>query len=144
MITNLEKIKNCLKEKGIKPTYQRLKILNYLKESREHPNIEMIYKDLVKEIPTISKTTIYNTLHLFVEKELVLTLSILEFEKKFDGDTSFHQHFLCERCGRIIDLNCEASCTYPKIKQIDGHKVKGMCSYFKGICKDCLDSVGNT
>lgn len=143
MITSLEEIKTYLKKNGIKPTYQRIKILSYLQESKEHPNIEMIYESLIKEIPTISKTTIYNTLHLFIEKQLVLPVSILEFEKRFDADTSLHHHFLCEICGRILDLKNGIDYKYLNIRQIDGHQVKGIYSYFKGVCKNCLNNSDN-
>jgi len=51
--TMIEALKNTLKEKGIKPTYQRLKILDYMSQNiRNHPTVDMIYAELAKEIPT--------------------------------------------------------------------------------------------
>jgi Fe2+ or Zn2+ uptake regulation protein len=57
MITNTADLKKVLSSQGIKPTYQRLMILGYIKERRNHPTVDMIYQDLVKEIPTMSKPT---------------------------------------------------------------------------------------
>ncbi|RLC47071.1 MAG: hypothetical protein DRH57_04745, partial [Candidatus Cloacimonadota bacterium] len=51
--------KNILKSAGIKPTYERLRILKYLEENNNHPTVNMIYDEVVKDIPTISKTTVY-------------------------------------------------------------------------------------
>lgn len=59
---------NYLKEHGIKPSYQRMKVFQYLVDNHNHPTVDMIYKALCPEIPTLSKTTVYNTLNLFVEK----------------------------------------------------------------------------
>jgi Fur family peroxide stress response transcriptional regulator len=79
----MQNIKETLKSKGIKPTIQRIRIYKYLTEHKTHPDVETIYNDLVKELPTISKTTIYNTLKEFAEKNLVLEIP-LETKLCFD------------------------------------------------------------
>ena len=56
----LQEIVNELKKRNIRPSYQRLKILEYLMKERYHPTVEDIYFDLLKS-PTLSKSTIYNT-----------------------------------------------------------------------------------
>ena len=130
----MQNIKETLKSKGIKPTIQRIKIYKYLTEHRTHPDVETIYNDLVKELPTISKTTIYNTLKEFAEKNLVLEIP-LETKLCFDGYTQPHSHFICEKCGEVYDLNIEYS--FAKRQKIDGHLVKKFCGIFKGICREC-------
>lgn len=66
-----ESLKQELKTKNIGLSYQRLKVLEYLIQNRCHPTVEQIYFDLCKEIPTLSKTTIYNTLRVLEEAGLV-------------------------------------------------------------------------
>ena len=63
-------IGNYLKNHDIKPSYQRMKIFQYLLDNHVHPTVDTIYKALCPEIPTLSKTTVYNTLNLFVEKKV--------------------------------------------------------------------------
>ena len=63
-------IGNYLKDHDIKPSYQRMKIFQYLLDNHVHPTVDTIYKALCPEIPTLSKTTVYNTLNLFVEKKV--------------------------------------------------------------------------
>jgi len=58
-------IGNYLKNHDIKPSYQRMKIFQYLLDNHVHPTVDTIYKALCPEIPTLSKTTVYNTLNLF-------------------------------------------------------------------------------
>ncbi|MCG8501875.1 MAG: transcriptional repressor, partial [Firmicutes bacterium] len=69
-----------LKEYDIKPSYQRIKIFEYLRNTKSHPTVDEIFKEIVQEIPTLSKTTVYNTLSLFIEKGIVTVITIEENE----------------------------------------------------------------
>jgi Fur family peroxide stress response transcriptional regulator len=135
MITNSSDLRELLSAKGVKPTYQRLKILQVINERSDHPTADMIYQALVREIPTISKTTVYNTLKTFIDKEIVLPVIITGTETRFDRITSCHHHFLCEQCGRIIDL--DVGCPNLARREIQGHRIKELHGYFKGICSTC-------
>lgn len=61
-------IKDYLSENGIRPMNKRVKVMNYLVSKRNHPTAEMIYLELANEIAGLSKTTVYNTLNLFVQE----------------------------------------------------------------------------
>lgn len=142
MITNIQKLKNLVKAKGLKPTYQRLKVLEYLdKHMDEHPTVETIYEALSREIPTISMTTIYNTVNAFLEKGLVSAITITGTEVRYDYITAHHHHFLCKKCGRIIDIDIQCPIMARKKKRAFGHKIEEVHGYVKGICKDCLKKV---
>lgn len=137
MITNSTELKKLLSSKGIKPTHQRLKILKYIQESGKHPTVDKIYQALVREMPTISKTTVYNTLKAFLEKEIVLPVTITGTEVHFDYNTVPHHHLLCEKCGTIFDV--DVLCPHMHKREIGGHRIKELHGYFKGICADCLN-----
>ncbi len=133
----MEDVIKKLIEHGINPSYHRIRILSYLLEhKKEHPSADMIYRALIKEIPTLSKTTVYNTLNLFVKKGLVIPITIDEQETRFDIDTEPHGHFLCVKCGRIYDVG-KCSALFDK-NEIEGHKILECRVYLRGICKDCL------
>ena len=66
---------------NIKPSVQRIAIMDYLLAHKTHPSIDEIYLALCKDIPTLSKTTVYNTLKLFVEHGAALMLTIDEKNK---------------------------------------------------------------
>ena len=136
MITNMDSTKKKLLEKKIRPTFQRLKILEFVDKNRCHPTVDMIYKSLSSEIPTISRTTIYNTLRDFIDQGLVYPVTITGTEVRFDADTEFHHHFLCDKCGSIIDVPITAC--GKTAKEICGHKIRETHSYFKGLCENCL------
>jgi Fur family peroxide stress response transcriptional regulator len=121
---------------GIKPSFQRIKVYEYLVKNRNHPTVDMIYTELVKVIPTFSKTTVYNTLELFMEKGLAIMLTIDEKETRYDADISVHTHFKCTQCSGIYDLKTDMNMiNIPGLKE---HKITEHHLYFKGICKSCL------
>jgi Fur family peroxide stress response transcriptional regulator len=138
----MENIKTLLKEKGIKPTFQRLKILEYLNNNlKNHPTVEMVYEELLKDIPTLSLTTVYNTLNNFLEKGLVSGVTITGTEVRYDFDTNYHHHFLCKLCGQIIDIDLKCAYAEGENREISGHRIDEVHGYFKGICKDCSKSA---
>lgn len=136
MKNKIQEVHSHLKNHGIRPSVQRASIMQYLMENKVHPTIDQIYQDLLPLVPTLSKTTVYNTLKLFYEKKAVLFLTIDEKSLCFDADTYHHEHFKCRKCERIFDVPApEPSLSalpgdiklYPDEKQV----------YYYGLCSDC-------
>jgi Fur family peroxide stress response transcriptional regulator len=132
---NVEQLKDVLKDKGIQPSFHRIHILKYLLENRCHPTVEEIYQRLSGEIPTLSKTTVYNTLNLFAEKGLVEVLTIDEREARFDIVVKPHAHFKCLKCGAIYDL-WEVDVNI-RDKEFQEFEPKSVHVYVKGYCPKC-------
>ncbi len=130
-------IKDMLQDKNISPSLHRLKIYQYLLDNPIHPTVDIIYTDIIHQIPTLSKTTVYNTLKLFVDKGLVQSISIEDNEVRYDATTDFHGHFKCIQCGDIYDLMIDEGDLNIK-KYIKGHRVLENHLYIKGICKNCI------
>ena len=129
-------IKELMRKKGINPSHHRIKIYEYLYGNETHPTADTIYKALSKDIPTLSKTTVYNTLSIFLEKGLVSSLTIDENEVRYDYKTYPHAHFKCIKCGRVYDIDLKINPI--KKDKIEGHKIIEQHIYLKGICKKCL------
>lgn len=136
----MEEAKKYLLRKEVNPSYQRLKILEYLIKSHSHPTADTIYVDLIKEIPTLSKTTVYNTLNLFQERRIVLGLTIEENEIRYDSITKPHGHFKCTCCGAVFDISVECPCLTDDT--VCEHKITERHLYLKGTCKNCLKKSG--
>ncbi|MGL4392060.1 MAG: Fur family transcriptional regulator [Fusobacteriaceae bacterium] len=124
-----------LKGNGIKPSYQRIRVFDYLFNNKIHPTVDTIYKALLPEIPTLSKTTVYNTLDLFVENKVVSQIVIEEYETRYDADTSIHGHFKCTSCGKIYDIPIDPEIL--SVKALNNFRVKEQHIYFKGTCQNC-------
>jgi len=93
-----------LRQHSIKPSVQRTAVMDYLMNNRTHPTIEEIYLALSPSMPTLSKTTVYNTLDIFVERGAVRALVIDEKNARYDVDISAHAHFMCRSCGKVQDI----------------------------------------
>ena len=121
---------------GIKPSVQRIAIMEYLMEHRTHPSTDEIHSVLIKWMPTLSKTTVYNTLKLFTEQGALMALGIDDRNIRYDIDVSDHAHFICLGCGKVYDI---------PVDYLDKLIVRGgeeltiteTHLYYKGYCKLC-------
>ena len=118
-------------------TCQKMKILECLSCTKEHPTAETVYEVVKKDIPTISLGTVYRNLNFMAESGEILRLEI-GGEYHFDRDTCFHQHCVCRRCGRITDVfDEEMSKEALEKARKKGFDAKCVRIIFYGICKDC-------
>jgi Fur family transcriptional regulator, peroxide stress response regulator len=129
---------------GIRPSVQRVAVYAYLCEHPVHPTVETVYSALSSDYPTLSKTTIYNTLRLFEEKKIVQTIKIEDDKLRYDADTTPHLHFKCAKCGRVFDIFddhglpeyiAECGRLLP-----EGFSIEKMQTNIWGICADCAAS----
>lgn len=130
-----EKYVKLLKEDSIKITPQRLEILRYLDNHRTHPTVEEIFSELKEKNPSLSKTTVYNSVELLKKHGLIQSITISISETRYDFKNKMHHHFLCRKCGKIIDIDIEC----PNIERVrkEGFDVEEVHGYFKGICNKC-------
>ena len=125
-----------LRKYSIKPSVQRTAIMNFMLNNRIHPTIDDIYLALSPNMPTLSKTTVYNTLDLFVERGAVQPLLIDEKNARYDVDVSAHAHFICRECGAVHDIFNLA----PEIFKFPQHKdftVQAVEICYSGVCNSC-------
>lgn len=129
---------NRLLGSGLRPSTQRLAIMSYLLTHKTHPTVEDVYQGVVVDVPTLSRTTVYNTLRLFSEHHAAQMITIDEHRVCYDGDIHPHVHFYCRECGRVYDLMDEEAPSLERPKACDGNLIDEAQLYFKGICKECL------
>ncbi len=126
---------DLLRQHGIRPSLTRVEVYNYLYYNRIHPNVDMIYKKLTKKIPTLSKTTVYNILKLFVDSGIVKELKIGTQEVRYEIVLEKHSHFKCEICNEIYDIPI-VKIEY-KHSALQGFKINDEIVLFNGICPAC-------
>jgi Fe2+ or Zn2+ uptake regulation protein len=136
MKTSIEFLKNKLLEKGIRPSLQRIKVLEYLYQVMAHPNVEEIFANVSPQIPSLSKATIYNTLRSFAQAGLIRVISVDGLENRFDLTTSNHGHFKCDRCGTIFNFGIDID-SFP-VEDLARFKISEKNVYFNGLCPNCL------
>lgn len=114
---------SALRDHGISPSAQRVAVAQYILNTDEHPSADEIWTRVRKRFPHVSRATVYNTLHLFVEKGLLRQLVLTEGRVVFDPKTDDHHHFIDEDSGRIYDVPWEAI-KIPNAPRLDGFEVR--------------------
>ena len=135
-MNSFDTLSKILSENDIKPSIQRIKILEYLIENRVHPTADNVYLYLKQKMNFVSKATVYNTLALFAEKGMVRVLTFENNENRYDINVLDHGHFICETCGNVEDFQINLEDV--KTPELDQYNIFQKDVYFKGICPKCL------
>jgi len=122
-----------LKSYDIRPSMIRLMIYDYLKGTDAHPTVDEIYTELVAKIPTLSKTSVYNTVKLFADSGLSKTLTIDKTQVRYDADITMHGHFMCEKCNKVYDFGLDKSIA----DDLVGFDINTKEVYYCGVCRNC-------
>ena len=126
--------KNCnfidkLREAGLRPTKQRVKICEVLfnREKTFHFTINDLVKKISEELnEKISLATVYNTVHAFEKKGYLKQIPINSNQTYFDTNISDHHHFYDLKEEKLIDLENSDVGPINILKKIDGKKIKSV------------------
>ncbi|MFL0247088.1 Fur family transcriptional regulator [Candidatus Clostridium stratigraminis] len=143
----IEKLKNNLKEKGYKLTPQRRAIVdNIIKNEGSHLTTEELY-DLVKqECPEIGLATVYRTVQLLEELNVVSKLDLNDgcyrYELVHEDENHHHHHLICSNCGKVIEVQGDLlEVLEHEIESKYNFKIKNHSVKFYGICNECKDKI---
>lgn len=124
------------KKHKLRATPQRIAVYKYLCENPIHPDVDTIYQSLIKDNPSFSKTTIYNSLQALEQKNLIIDVKIDNDRIHYDACTEMHGHFFCEKCKKIVDFKIN------KIESIetDNFDIRQRDVYYSGLCERCRNN----
>ena len=94
-----------LREAGLKVTGPRIVILQALERDRSHPTVEQLYDTLKQGHPSLSLSTIYQTLDAFLRTGLCRRVSGARERLRVDGTPQDHDHAVCRLCGAVFDID---------------------------------------
>ena len=120
----------------IRPSLQRVAVMDYILKNRFHSTADEIYEDLIKSMPTLSRTTVYNTLHLLSDKGAIRELHLEKDAVHYDAGMHPHAHFICTKCKKICDVEISHD-IWHLAEQCSPVKDAEMQINYRGICKVC-------
>lgn len=142
-----ERFKTLLRQKGLKVTIQRIAILEAL-ESRpdKHLTAEEIYECVKMKNPEIGLATVYRTIQLLAELNLIDKLNLgdgyvrYEIGQGSDDSTHHHHHLICLNCGNVLTYQGDLLETLEhRIREAMDFEVVDHEVKLFGYCKDCRE-----
>lgn len=118
---------------------QRESLLSYLRSTKTHPTANEIYVELRKYDSKISLGTVYRNLSLLTANGMITQVNTNHDNVHYDGDITPHYHFVCNKCGRLLDLSVGQIDLDKEVEENIGCNVSGHSLIFNGICKECKD-----
>jgi Fur family ferric uptake transcriptional regulator len=102
MQSDLER--KCI-EKGLKMTEQRRTIARVLSESTDHPDVELLYRRAVALDPHISMATVYRTVNLFSEANIIERHDFRDGRARYEGlAQEHHDHLIDLKTGKVVEF----------------------------------------
>jgi len=128
----------ALRSKGYKATPQRIAICRIALNSREHPTAQQIYDQVKKIHPTVSLATVYKTMEVLRDLDLVQELNFPKGQARFDSYMNPHINLICVKCGKITDIDdVTAEEIAKKVAAATKFKPNGQRIDVYGMCQQC-------
>lgn len=141
----MARFEEVCREAGVRLTHQRLEIFREVAQADDHPDAETVYRRVRERVPTVSLDTVYRTLWLLNENDLVRTLGPSRERTRFDANLARHHHFVCVRCGATRDFtsreldDLELPSSAKALGRIEATRVE-----VRGVCRECAGKAVTT
>lgn len=99
---------DLLRDHGINPTHQRIEIAYALFGRQEHLSADQIMDIVNERHSETSKATVYNTLNLFKQQQLIREVIVDPSKVFYDPNTAPHHHFFNLASGELTDIDADA------------------------------------
>src|SRR5215204_7520736 len=94
-----------IKDLGL--TRQREVVLRVIRDEKEHLTANEVFDKAKQLLPSISFATVYNSLRYLKDAGHIAEISFGNGASRFDSMTSRHDHALCTKCGKLVDIEME-------------------------------------
>jgi len=125
-----------IKDLGL--TRQREVVLRVIRDEKEHLTANEVFDKAKQLLPSISFATVYNSLRYLKEAEHIAEISFGNGASRFDSMTSRHDHAICTKCGKLVDMEIELP---PEIisfaAEFSQFQPESLELTLRGICPDC-------
>ncbi len=116
-------------------TGQRNLIYNAAK-ALYHPTAEEVYAKVKEENRGVGRATVFRNLSVLSEEGKFVRLFFADQPTRYDTNPALHDHFVCKKCGKIIDIPSAGGLKFPENLNVENASVT-----FYGLCDDCKNNL---
>lgn len=127
----------AFRERQVRCTPQRYAILDHLRRGEKHPTAEEIYKAINRTDPRASLATVYKSLHAMAAAGLIREVTVKGHAARFESKTEKHHHFVCERCGKVEDVEWFEVPLVARRSRLGRRTVHNYEIVMRGLCGSC-------
>ena len=140
-------LREKLREKGLKVTRQRILVLSVLEQNcGSHMTAEEVYGQVSEDYPEIGLATVYRTLQLLLEMQLVDRINLDDGCVRYeighllrDNAKHNHHHLICRSCWKVIPFDGDLlEGLEQHIEETAGFHVQDHEVKFYGLCRECV------
>ena len=123
-------------------TRQLAAIYDVLVASRDHPTAEQVFRRVRDTLPRLSLGTVYRNLDKLRDQGRLRVVRLASGEAHYDAITEAHDHFVCERCHAVLDLEIAPAPPAAGRLRDDGCVVHWHTTALYGLCGECAAASG--
>jgi len=135
-VLDADQIRQSLEDRGLRCTPQRYAVMAFLMEHNSHPTAVEIFEAVNRVDPRSSRATTYNNLRDLVQAGLVREVAAEGRAARFDAKGLRHNHFICDRCGTVEDIEWSEIPT-PAPASLGNRILRESELIFRGLCAAC-------
>lgn len=123
----------------LRMTGNRQVVLEVLRATKTHPTAQDVFLLARDMQPQIGFATVYRTLDWLVQHSLAQEVyRDKDGAAHYDANVSRHDHAICDRCGKILDVEAPLhALAYAIIERSSGFRIDWHATEFSGLCSDC-------
>ncbi|MQA93952.1 MAG: transcriptional repressor [Streptosporangiales bacterium] len=130
-----------LREAGLRATGPRLAVLTAMRRMGGHRTADEVHAGLIEQDVRLPRTSVYNALAALSSAGLVNYADIGPGAAVYETAGEWHHHFVCRRCGAVLDVPCAAGGKPCLTPDIEVGVVEEAQVIFRGVCADCAASA---
>jgi len=133
------KVEIVLRQHGYKLTPQRRAVIQTIVSTQDHLTPAAIYERVHQAHPNVGLVTIYRTLEILAELELICEVHAGGSCRSYTvGAPGHHHHLICSNCGRVVDFTgSDLGQLEQNLSRETGFRIDGHLLEFIGLCQAC-------